>query len=95
MTHSNLHPAVIKEFETENNLNIHSWPFRCPECDIPCRSARGVKIHVAKAHGKNDATAETAQSFKGSLADKAVRECKLEAQQELRPKILCEGETLG
>ena len=25
---SNLHPEVIKEFETENNLYIHSWQFR-------------------------------------------------------------------
>ena len=33
-------------------------------------------------------------AFKGSLADKAVREHKLAAQQELRPKIFCEGEVL-
>ena len=83
-----------KQFETENDLYIHSWPFRCPECDLPCRSATGVKIHVAKARGRNDMTAETAESFKGSLGDKAVRERKLEDQHELLPKILCEGETL-
>ena len=53
-----------------------------------------MKIHSSKSHGKNDVTAESAQSFKGSLTDKAVRERKLEVQQELRPKILCEGKEL-
>ena len=53
-----------------------------------------MKIHSSKSHGKNDVTAESAQSFKGSLADKAVRERKLEEQQTLRPKILCEGKEL-
>ena len=91
---ANLHPEAIREFEVENNLYDYSWPFRCSVCDLPCRSERGVKIHVAKSHGKNDATTEVAQSFKGCLADKAVRERKLAEQQELRPKILCEGKEL-
>ena len=26
---ANLHPEAIKEFEVENNLFDHSWPFRC------------------------------------------------------------------
>ena len=87
---ANMHPESIKEFEVENNLYDHSWSFRCPVCDLSCRTEHGVKIHAARAHGKNDATAEVAQSFKGRLADKALKECKLVAQQELRPKILCE-----
>ena len=73
----------------------HSWPHRCPECDLTCRTTRGVKIHVAKAHGKKDLTVQSAQTFKGSLTEKAVREHNLTAQQELQPKIFCEGEELG
>ena len=91
---ANLHPTAIKEFEVENNLYVDSWPHRCPVCDLPCNSDRGVKIHVAKSHGKFDMTTEPQQSFKNSLADKAVREQKLAAQQELRPTIFCEGKAL-
>ena len=69
-----MHPDAIKEFELANGLYDHSWPFRCPECDLPCSSERGVKVHKAKAHGRNDMTAETEQVYKGSLADKAVQE---------------------
>ena len=91
---SNIHPDTIREFEIENNMYDHSWSFRCHVCDLPCRSARGIKIHAAKAHGKHDMTAESKQNFKGSLADKAVRVSKLADQQALRPVIQCEGEDL-
>ena len=91
---SNLHPAAIKEFEIENGLYDHSWPFRCPVCDLPCSSERGVKVHKAKAHGRSDMTVQCEQVYKGSLADKAVRERKLKDQQDLRPTVYCEGKAL-
>ena len=91
---SNVHPAAIKDFEIKNGLYEHNWPTRCPMCDLPCKSARGVKIHQSKSHGKNDKTIETDQKFAGSLADKAVREKKLEEQQSQRPIIYCEGHAL-
>jgi len=91
---SNPHPDAIKEFELKNDLYDHSWPFRCPECDLPCSSECGVKVHKAKAHGRNDMTAVTEQVYKGSLADKAVQERTLEENHEQRPTIYCEGKAL-
>ena len=91
---TNLHPEAIKDFETVNNLYDHNWLFQCPVCDLPCKSARGVKIHRTKAHGKNDKTVQNTQNFKGRLADRAVVESKLVDQQSSRPNVLCEGEPL-
>ena len=68
---SKLYPDAIKEFELKNGVNDHIWPFRWPECDLPCSSDQ---VYKAKAHGRNDMTAETEQVYKGSLADKAVQE---------------------
>ena len=70
--------------------SIHQWPV----CDLPSKSARGVKIHRTKAHGKNDKTVQNTQNFKGRLADRAVVESKLVDQQSSRPNVLCEGEPL-
>ena len=91
---SDLHPDAIKDFEIENNLYDHSWTHRCPVCDLPCRTARGVKIHRTKAHGKNDKTTQQSQNFSGRLADRAVRVRKVEEQQTGRPTVFCEGEAL-
>ena len=90
----NVHPEAIKEFETENNLYVQDWPFRCRICDLPCKSERGVKIHSSRMHGRNDKTASKDQCFNGSLVDKTVREQKIEEQQALHPVILCEHDAL-
>ena len=45
-------------------------------------------------HGCNDKTASKDQCFNGRLADKAVRERKMEEQQALLPTILCEDDAL-
>ena len=82
---SNLHPTLIKEYEITHKVYDFSWKFRCGVCDLPCSSERGIKIHQAKAHKQTKA-----QNFQGSLADAAVKTCKLVQQQELRPKIFCE-----
>ena len=86
---SNLHPSLIKEYEVSNNVYDFSWRFRCGLCDLPCSSERGIKIHQSRAHKD-----VKRQNFTGSLADEAVKTCKLVQQQASRPKILCEGHPL-
>ena len=48
-------------------------------------TCRGVKIHRSKAH-----KASKQQSFKGTLADRAVQVFKWESQQDDRPRVRCE-----
>ena len=40
-------------------------------------------------------TTENVQKYKGTLADRAVRERKFESQQDLRPIVYCEANALG
>ena len=87
--HSHLPPKAATEYELANNAYDYEWEHRCSICDQPCRSAHGVKIHKAKTH-----KAARQQVFKYTLADKAVQEGKLKAQQELRPQLLCEDKLL-
>ena len=69
-----------------NGAYDFSWRFRCGICDLSCSTARGIKIHQTRAHKE-----EKMQNFNGSLADDAVRTCKLVQQQDSRPAIMCEG----
>ena len=85
----NLHPELIREYEMANEAYNHGWRFRCEICDLPCSSARGIKIHKARKHKDSKA-----QNCAGTLAADAVTVCKLVEQQGHRPKITCEGETL-
>lgn len=87
--HSNFHPGSIKDFELANGHYVADWQFRCPICDLPCKSARGVQIHHTKYHGP-----KRTQVFKNRLADFTVREQKWVAQQEARPVVHCEGKPL-
>ena len=91
LPHNNLHPDLINEFLLANGLYDHNWTgVRCPECDKPCASERGVKLH--KRHCQMQP--ET-QNFDGTCAVKRVRDDKLEAKQKrLRGKVLCEGKEL-
>ena len=82
----NLHPSLIKEYEISNDAYHFSWKYRCGICDLPCSSERGIKIHQAHAHKQSKS-----QRFAGSLADAAVKTCKLVEQQASRPRITCEG----
>ena len=85
---NNLHPKTIKDYEVVNGSYDYTWQHRCTICDLPCSSTRVIKIHQARVH-KDEKT----QNFKGSLADNAVKMCKLVQQQESRPAIKCEGVT--
>ena len=86
---SNLHPEAIKDYELEVGAYVQGWQFRCPECDLPCKSARGVKIHQVRAHKP-----EKPQSFQGRLVDKAVQVSKLEELQKSRPDVCCGEQVL-
>ena len=79
----------MHEYELANGKYDYEWKFRCGECDHPCNSAHGVKIHKAKQH-----KARKKQDFKNRLADRAVQDKKLVKQQALRPAITCEGREL-
>ena len=84
-----MHPDKIKEYELAKGVYDANWPHRCDVCDLPCASARGVKIHRSRMH-KNTPP----QSFAGSLADKAVKCAKVKQQQSQRPSIFCRGDKL-
>ena len=91
MSHNNLHPDLINEFLLANGLYDHNWSgVRCPECDKPCASERGVKLHKRHCQMQPES-----QNFDGTCAAKRVRDDKLEARQKrLRGKVLCEGQVL-
>ena len=62
-----VHPELIKECELASGNYDFSWKFRCPECDLPCASQWGVKIHMIKAHKPTED-----QAFTGRITDKRV-----------------------
>ena len=81
---SNIHPEAIKDYEIQSGSYVQNWRFRCPDCDLPCKLIRGIKIHQSKAHKPTKS-----QSFEGRLADGAVQVSKMEALQKERPTIYC------
>ena len=89
VTRLNLHPQSIEDYERRSGAYVEDWQFRCPKCNLPCASERGIKIHMSRSHKQ-----EKQQVFQGRLADKAVKVQKLEAKQEERPKVTCEGQSL-
>ena len=86
---SSLHPEAIKDYEIQSGSYVQGWQFRCPDCDLPCKSRRGIKIHQSRAHKP-----EKSQVFAGRLVDKAVHVEKLEELQKSRPTIQCGEENL-
>ena len=81
---SNLHPEAIKDYEMEVGAYVQGWRFRCPDCDLPCKSQRGVKIHQVRTH-----KAAKPQAFEGRLTDKPVQVSKLIDLQKSRPAVHC------
>lgn len=69
-----------------SNVYVYDWRFRCDICDLPCSSERGIKMHQRKSHKQ-----DKLQNFHCTLADKAVKACKLVKQQESKPIIHCDG----
>ena len=80
---------AIAVFEKSNGLFDFQWRYRCPICELPMKSARGMKIHPTKMY-----KAAREQEFKGRLADKAVQTDKLKDQQRHRTNVFCEDKSL-
>ena len=81
-----LHPTLIKEFLMANDFYDHFWQgARCSWCDKPCKNARGVKVHKRFCHMTPDQ-----QNFKGTCADKKVKQNKLDQAQKSKAKVKCE-----
>ena len=85
----NIHPETIRDYELANGVYVHTWAHRCPRCDLPFKSQRGVKIHASRMH--KESGHEDSQSFKGTCAEKAVKVKKMREEQAQRPIIMCEG----
>ena len=49
--HSNLHPQTIlvEDYERVTAVYVDDWKFRCPTCNLPCASERGVRIHMSRS----------------------------------------------
>ena len=47
---SNLHPQVIEDYEKKSDTYVQNWMFRCPTCNLPCSSDRGIRIHMGRIH---------------------------------------------
>ena len=77
----NLHPDTINEYLKANNLYDYDWPGpRCPYCDQPFSSDKGVKMHQ-RFHCQM--VPDVPQKFEGTKAAEKVKEDKLEEQQKL------------
>ena len=89
--HKNLPPAAVKEFLQQNGHYDYEWPAdsRCPHCDVPCKSPRGVKIHMRKCQHR-----PVCQKFVGTCADAKVKDNKMQAAQESKPQVSCAGTQL-
>ena len=86
----NLPPGMINDYLLANNEYEHNWVGeRCPHCDKPCRSERGVKTHLRWCHWKPDE-----QNFKGTCAAKKVKQMKLAEAQLTKATIHCGDDEL-
>ena len=87
----NISPGVVNAFLHANNLYEHDWPgARCPQCDMPCKSERGVKIHLRSCLQRPDSE----QNFTGTCAAAKVKVNKLIAAQDDEETVLCEEKGL-
>ena len=73
----NIVPHFVTEFLQANNIYDHSWGAerRCPFCDKPCKSERGVKTHMRSCQFRP----APAQNFQETCADRQVIQNKLAA----------------
>ena len=88
---NNLHPELINDFLRANNLYDHNWQgVRCPHCDRPCKSQRSLTSHLRFCQMRP----EKQQSHKGTKAEQAACEKKLEDRNNLLPAVACVGKKL-
>ena len=69
----NVQPKLIRDYELSHDAYDFDYRFRCPTCNFPCSSSRGIDIviHSSESHGKIKN-----QNIKRTLADVIVRECE-------------------
>ena len=89
MNRSNVHPDLIHDFEVQNGTLKENCSHRCPTCNLPCTSKKGIAIHCSRVHKQ-----EKEQDCKARLADETAKKEKLVKEQKLRPKVKCEEEEL-
>ena len=85
-----IHETITVSETTENEIIDLNLPFKCPECERPFPTKRGMNIHLTRWC---DGT-ESNRSRKGSLADKAVQLSKRKTAEQSRPHVMIEGEEI-
>ena len=68
-----------------------NWKFRCPTCDLPCSSRRGVSVHSRHMYKEENHKALRDDLQIMQYVDNLQ---KLEKQQSNSPEITCEGRQL-
>ena len=82
---------MVNTFLRANALYEHDWHgARCPLCDMPCKSERGVKIHLRSCLLRQDEE----QNFAGTRAASKVKNNKLIEAQKTKTKVKCAGNEL-
>ena len=68
-----------------------NWKFRCPTCDLPCSSRRGVSVHSRHMYKEENHKALRDDLQIMQYVDNLQ---KFEKQQSNSPEITCEGRQL-
>ena len=84
-------PDYVTDYLKANGLYDYEWQGeRCPCCDLPCKNAFGVRIHLNACRY----VASEEQNFAGTLADRKVRRNKIAEAQKQLPSVTCQGAEL-
>ena len=87
----NIDPGLVTNFLKANDIYEYDWHgARCPHCDKPLKSARGVKIHLRFCKYRP----APQQQFTGTCAARKVRDMKMQVKQKEKAKVLCEDSAL-
>ena len=88
--YENVNKNVFTDYLKTNGKYDHSWQFRCPRCDKPCKSARGVKIHYTRTCKKYDDN----QKYAGTVAERLHEIETLKERQKQETAVTCERKAL-
>ena len=84
-------PDCVADYLKANGLYDYNWPgVRCPHCYLPCKSERGLKIHLKACRYVDEAQ----QNFTGTAAARKVRRDKVDEAQKQGPTVECEEKAL-
>ena len=84
-------PDCVADYLKANGLYDYNWPgVRCPHCYLPCKSERGLKIHLKACRYVDEAQ----QNFTGTAAERKVRRDKVDEAQKQGPTVECEEKAL-